>query len=401
MQRSEGRSVSLPFVYRLSEHWHSESIIMAKSLYIHIPFCSSRCLYCDFYSTIYQKDLADSFVTAICEQIDLFDFNFETIYIGGGTPTVLSSGQLKKMLIKIKKVSKKIKEFTVEVNPESLDKKKIDLFYEHGVNRISVGVQSFQQQKLKFLGRAHTANQAADSIQMIQKKGFQNISIDLIYGLPGETFKILEKDIIKITELPVTHLSAYMLTYEKGTSLFAKLKNNKFLSLSEAKVAKMYNKLIELLDERKFLQYEISNFSKKGYGSIHNFKYWKNESYHGLGPSAVSFLGKIRQKNISCLSRYIKAVKAKEKTWEYSEKLTDLAAAKETAALKIRTVEGIDFNWFVNKTGFNFLELEEKPLSELIGQKVIQYRYKNGTKTGIALTKKGILFADTVSSALL
>lgn len=370
---------------------------MMKSLYIHIPFCSSRCLYCDFYSRIYQKELADSFLAAICEQIDLFDFNFETIYIGGGTPTALDIGQLKKMLIKIKRFTNKGSEFTVEVNPESLNKEKIDLFYEYGVNRISIGVQSFQNQKLKFLGRAHTAKQAFDSIKMINKKGFQNISIDLIYGLPGETFKILAKDIIKATELPITHLSAYMLTYEKGTPLFKKLKNNKFLSLPEDKVSKMYSKLIDLLKEKKFFQYEISNFSKKGFKSIHNFKYWKNEPYLGLGPSAVSFFGKTRKKNISCLQRYIKAVKEKEEIWEYSEKLTKLAAAKETAALKVRTIEGIDFNWFLQKTGFNFLELEEKSLPELINQKLVQYRYENGAKMGVTLTKKGILFADTVS----
>lgn len=372
-----------------------------NSLYIHIPFCSNRCSYCDFYSTIYKEDLADSFLDAICEQIACFDSNFETIYIGGGTPTALNVGQLEKLLIRITRLAKGIKEFTVEANPESLDKEKIDLFYRYGVNRISIGVQSFQNQKLRFLGRAHRARQAFNSIEMIKKKGFQNISIDLIYGLPGETFEILAKDIDKATELPITHLSAYMLTYEKGTCLSKRLENNKFLPLTDDKVSKMYHKLIRLLNEKKFFQYEISNFAKTGFRSIHNYKYWKNEFYQGLGPSAVSFLGKKRQKNISCLYRYIKAVKKSQKIWEYSEKLTDLAAAKETAALKIRTIEGIDFNWFVNKTGFNFLRLEQEPVPELIRQKLIRYKYKNRAKIGITLTKRGILFADTVSSAFL
>ncbi len=372
-----------------------------NSLYIHIPFCRSRCAYCDFYSTIYRKDLADSYVDIICKQISRLNAEFETIYIGGGTPTVLDYHLLKKILIKIKRLVKEVKEFTIEANPESLDKEKIDLFCNYSVNRISIGVQSFQNQKLKFLGRLHSAKQAIDSLEIIRKKGFKNISIDLIYGLPMETKKTFEKDLTRAMGLPITHLSTYMLTYEKGTSLWKSLNKKQFLPLTDQKLAGIYKQLMSLLGKNNFFQYEISNFSQPGFRALHNYKYWKNEPYLGLGPAAVSFLGRKRQRNISSLTKYIQAVREGGKILEYSEELTAVAGAKETAALKIRTNEGIGFSWFKQKTGFNFLELEKESLSKLIKQKLIKYRYQKSTKMGVALTKKGILFADTVSSEFL
>jgi oxygen-independent coproporphyrinogen-3 oxidase len=372
---------------------------MKKSLYIHIPFCQSRCAYCDFYSTVYRRDLAASFILALAEQLKSLNYNFETIYIGGGTPTILDTDLTEKLLKELKKLSGDVKEFTIEANPESIDADKIKLFLDYGANRISIGCQSFDDQKLKFLGRVHCAAQTLKSLRLAKNIGFDNISIDLIYGLPNESLKSWEKELTRAGELPITHLSAYMLTYEKGTRLFKNLQNKKFLPLATDKVAEMYKQLINQLAAKKIFQYEISNFAKKGCRSIHNCRYWENESYIGLGPSASSFVEGLRQKNISSLEKYITALKNGKQIWEHSEKLSRLAAAKETAALKIRMAEGLDFSWFRKKTGFDFLKIEKEALPLLLKQKLI--KYSQGSRKKIQLTRKGFLFADTVSAAFL
>ncbi|MFO8053072.1 MAG: radical SAM family heme chaperone HemW [Candidatus Omnitrophota bacterium] len=372
---------------------------MKKSLYIHIPFCQSRCTYCDFYTTIYKRTMAVSFLSVLVKQIKKLDCNFETIYIGGGTPTVLDIDLIEKLLKELEKIAGEAKEFTIEANPESLDEDKIRLFSDYSVNRISIGCQSFSDQKLNFLGRIHSAEQALDSVEKVKRRGFDNISIDLIYGLPSESYKLWQKDLVKARELPVTHLSAYMLTYEKGSCLYKRFEAGEFLPLASDKIAQMYKQLIGQLEEKEFFQYEISNFSKKKFKSIHNFRYWENKPYIGLGPSAASFFAGKRQRNISCLPEYIKAVRKNEKIWEYSEKLSSFQAAKEAAALKIRTREGISFSWFKQKTGFDFQELEKDSLPKLFEQGLIK-QTKNG-KEAIKLTKKGLLFADSVSAALL
>ncbi|MCF7887626.1 MAG: radical SAM family heme chaperone HemW [Candidatus Omnitrophica bacterium] len=370
-----------------------------KSLYIHIPFCQSRCGYCDFYTTIYKRNIAVSFVSVLAEQIRKLDCNFETIYIGGGTPTILDIDLIEKLLKELKRLTGAVKEFTIEANPDSLSEDKLKLFSDYSVNRISIGCQSFNKQKLDFLDRAHSVKQALDAIEKAKKSGFNDISIDLIYGLPAESYKVWQKDLDRAIKLPVTHLSAYMLTYEKGTSLYRRLKAGGFLPLTSGKVAQMYEQLIEQLEKSNFFQYEISNFSKKKSEAIHNLRYWENKPYMGLGPSAASFSGGRRQRNISCLPKYIEAVRKQEKIWEYSEKLSPFAAAKETAALKIRTKEGVDFNWFRQKTGFSFLEIERKVLPLLLKQKLI--KYGKDSRKRIKLTKKGFLFADTVSATFL
>lgn len=372
---------------------------MKNSLYIHIPFCSKRCYYCDFYSTIYRKDLAAALIDVFCQQIESCDLAFDTVYIGGGTPTVLALDLLKKLFLKLRPITRGCKEFTVEANPESLDEDKISLLLDYGVNRVSIGCQSFSDLKLNFLGRSHSAKQAISSVEEAKKKGFDNISMDLIYGLPMESRKLWQEDLTIATQLPVTHLSAYMLTYEKGTNLYRGLEAGKISPLSSDKVVLMYKQMVDYFTKNKFFQYEISNFSKKGFKSIHNSNYWKNKSYLGLGPSACSFILGKRQRNISSLPKYIKAVKEKEKIWEYSEKLSPAASAKETAALKIRTKEGIDFSWFRQKTGFSFLEIEQEALMLLLKQKLI--KYGRGSRKKIELTKKGFLFADTVSATFL
>ncbi len=371
---------------------------MTKSLYIHIPFCQSRCFYCDFYSTAGRNDLAPSFVDALSGEIELLEPGFETIYIGGGTPTALDTRLLKKLFQKMGKIIAGAKECTVEANPESLSKEKIILLRDLGINRISIGCQSFNQNKLKFLGRAHTSNQAETAVLNAEKNGFKNISIDLIFGLPGEALSVWENDCKQAINLPISHLSLYMLTYESGTLLFEFLKRKEFYPLDDGKVALMYRRAIEIAAQKEIKQYEISNFAKEGFYCRHNMKYWENEPYLGLGPSAVSFEGRRRRKNISSLKDYIASVKKDGKKWDFSEQLSALESAKETASLKIRTIEGVNFNWFRQKTGFDLSRLKKETLAELAKKGLIRYSLSGEE---ISLTGKGILFADTVSSMLL
>lgn len=371
---------------------------MCKSLYIHIPFCRRRCIYCDFYSLSYKESAANSLINTLCRQIAALEPVYETIYVGGGTPTALSFPLLKKLFIQLLKVSRKALEFTVEANPESLSKDKIRLFADYRVNRLSVGCQSFNFKKLQFLERAHTRAQAVAAVENVKKYGFENISLDLIFGLPIESDKTWKEDLKQAVNLPVKHLSFYMLTYEEKTRLYEALRSGKFTALSDEKVAFMYQEAIAYLFSHGFKQYEISNFSQKGFRCQHNFRYWLNEPYLGLGPSAVSFWQRRRQKNISSVAKYIEAVKSKARIWDYHQELSELESARETAALKIRTTEGINLKWFKEKTGFALKDLLGESFKALLREKLIRYERKREI---IALTQKGTLFADTVSSEFL
>lgn len=368
---------------------------MSNSLYIHIPFCQNRCNYCGFCSSVFRQDLALALVQALSKQIKALEEDFETIYLGGGTPTVLGLDLLRRLFRSLKKISASVKEFTIEANPENLDQDRLKLFFDSGVNRISIGCQSFNSQKLRFLGRTHSAYQAKQAVFRAKKNGFDNISLDLIFGLPAEPLRVWEQDYFQAVMLPVRHLSIYMLSYEEGTRLFNKLKRKELIPLPDKELTLMYKQAIGYLSRQGFKHYEISNLAQRGFSCLHNFKCWENKPYLGLGPSAVSFDGKKRQKNINSVLGYIKAVENNRAYWRSAQEFSNLQRAKETAALKIRTIEGIDLEWFKLETGFDLEMLLGKELSVLLGQKLI--RYTPGAKR-ITLTAKGTLFADTVSA---
>ncbi len=374
---------------------------MKPSLYIHIPFCNRKCIYCDFYSVIYKDNVASLYIDVITDQIGHLDQQFSTIYIGGGTPTALNEKLLEKLLKALKRSSDKILEFTIEANPESLNAEKIKLFLSLGANRFSIGVQSVNDQKLKKLGRIHDSKKAIESVCMASKRGFKNISIDLIFGMWNENLGSWRKELEEIVKLPITHVSCYNLTYEKNTPLLFALKNRSFKPLEDEAVAAMYKCAIDILSLHGFKQYEISNFSKDGCQCRHNLNYWENNEYAGLGASAVSYTGGIRSKNVSDVEEYIIRYNGGRSLIESSEKLSVLKRAKETAAVKIRTKEGIDFNWFRNKTDFDFCKLEKGVLPGLIQEGFIKYKKENNVLIGICLKRKGFLFSDTVSSAFL
>jgi len=374
---------------------------MATSLYIHMPFCRRKCLYCDFYSKIYDASQASSYIDILLKQLKELEGPFSTVYVGGGTPTVLDNKLLEKLLKAVRAKSASAQEFTVEANPDSLDDEKIKLLAGCGVNRLSIGVQSLDERKLKKLGRIHSSEKARESVRLAARQGFSNISADIIFGVWDETLDALKKDLDEILKLPLTHVSCYSLTYEKDTPLFNAVKNKSLSPLEDDLVAAMYETAIDRLALRGFKQYEVSNFAKVGYECAHNLSYWDNEPYVGLGASAVSYIDGVRAKNVPDVGEYIKRYEEEIPLVDSSEKLSPLRRARETAALKIRTRDGIDFEWFKAKTGYDFAELEKKAIIDLLDKDLVKYKKENNIPSGICLKRKGFLFCDTVSSVLL
>lgn len=364
-----------------------------SSLYIHIPFCRKKCLYCDFCSVDYESDIAEDYVDVLCRQIADLRGKFSSIYIGGGTPSVLGARLLAKLLKALSGLVDPETEFSVEANPESLNEDILAVMRDNRVNRLSVGVQSLNNRKLKNLGRLHNAQTAVRAVSLAKKKGFENISIDLIYGLWDEDLETWRQDLKEAASLPLKHISAYCLTYEQDTPLFKAKEKGEIKPLDNESAGRMYEYAMDYLEEEGFKQYEVSNFSQDGYSCRHNLNYWENNEYLGLGPSAVSYIGGLRKENIHDVREYILRVNSGEDYILSSERLNPLARAKETAAVKIRSACGIDFSWFRQKTGFAFPELEANVLPKLTESGLISYN-----KGGICLTRKGFLFADSVSA---
>ncbi|MCK9615397.1 MAG: radical SAM family heme chaperone HemW [Candidatus Omnitrophica bacterium] len=371
------------------------------SLYIHIPFCAKKCLYCDFYSIGYEKELAQAYIKTISRQIKLLNEKFYTIYIGGGTPTSLDIPLLHELLKALSSISKKCNEFTIEANPETLSQEKIKLLRGSGVNRISIGVQSLNDKKLKALGRIHNSGRALESIRLAEKNGFSNINIDLIFGVWSETVADWRDELRAAVKLPVKHISCYSLTYERHTQLFKNVKNKVVVPLPDSICARMYKLTMDYLPKQKFRQYEISNFAKRGFECKHNLNYWENNSYMGVGVSAVSFINGVREKNISGIKEYIRKMQKGKSVVCSTEKLSAKKAALETAAIKIRTIDGIDFGWFRKRTGFDFMALEKGAIKMLVKEKLLKYRITNKQPKAVSVTEKGLLFCDSISSQLL
>ncbi|MDD5427945.1 MAG: radical SAM family heme chaperone HemW [Candidatus Omnitrophica bacterium] len=374
---------------------------MGPALYIHIPFCKRKCIYCNFYSRIYDAASASAFTDILISQVERIKGPLHSIYIGGGTPSALDRKIFEKLLARLKDLTISSGEFTVEVNPESLDDEKIKTMLGLGVNRLSIGTQSLDDRKLKKLGRLHSAARAQEAVLSAHKYGFKNISADLIFGVWGETPDSWKKELDGMVRLPIDHVSCYELTYEKGTPLYSAVLSKSVLPLDSDITSAMYEAAIDILGLRGFKQYEISNFAKEGCGSKHNMNYWDNNPYIGLGPSAVSYIDGVRSRNVSDVKEYMDRARTGRALTEFSEKLSPLKSAKETAAVKIRTRDGIGFDWFRAKTGFDLRELEKKALPKLIEDGFIKYKAEGEIQTGICLKRKGFLFCDTVSSALL
>jgi len=342
-------------------------------IYIHVPFCRQACRYCDFYFTVSLKYKED-YIEALKKEIELRSAYVEsreidTIYFGGGTPSVLSVGQIQDildMLLKKFSISPDV-EFTLEANPDDLTKAYLKKLKQIGVNRLSVGVQSFHQDELSLMRRSHTEAQAQTCIQNAANAGFSNINLDLIYGVPGLTMKKWEENVRTVMQLPVVHISAYHLSYEEGTVFDHWRKKGKLFEVEETISIAQFQLLKEITADNGFEHYEISNFAKEGKLSRHNTAYWESKEYLGLGPSAHSFNGTERSWNVSSVKKYIDKIRDGEDFLE-REVLKPKDRFNDYLIVSLRTKRGVDMNYIKSEFGESravmFLKSAEKFMSE-------------------------------------
>lgn len=369
-------------------------------IYIHIPFCKTRCIYCDFYSTTH-SNLKSVFINALCKELsqrkDYLQEPIETIYFGGGTPSQLSEDDFIKVFDAIKQNfgMENAKEITLEANPDDLTEEYIDMLCRLPFNRISIGIQTFNDTTLSLLKRRHDANQAINAVRSCRQAGFQNISIDLIYGLPGETELRWQQDLQQALALDVEHISAYHLTYEKGTPIYMMLQRDQIKEVDESRSIHFFTTLIDTLNTAGYEHYEISNFCKPGKYSIHNTSYWKGIPYLGCGPSAHSFNSDSREWNISSLNKYIASVEEGERLHEI-EQLDIHTKYNEKIITSMRTQWGLSLDEIEKAFGTK--------LSAYCMQQANNYikRGKLKIEDGVLkLTRTGIFVSDGIMSDLL
>ena len=369
-------------------------------IYIHIPFCKQACHYCDFHFSTSLRN-KEALVDAICKEIELRkDYlntkELSTIYFGGGTPSLLSSADLEKIFKAIGKhfTIASGAEITLEANPDDLTKTKTDELKASGINRLSIGIQSFLDEHLVLMNRSHTSEQAIEAVKNAKKSGIHNMSIDLIYGLPNLSPEKWQHNLKQAFSLDVSHLSAYCLTIEKKTALNRFVENKTITLPEEPIVLEQFETLMEQTGKNGFIHYEISNFGKEGMFAKHNSNYWKSEQYLGVGPSAHSYDGKSRQWNIANNALYIKGIESEEPTFE-KEELTEANKFNEYIMTGLRTIWGIDMEHV--KTTFG-RRIMNKLLNETKEYMDAGYMQQNGEN--VTLTQKGKFLADKIASDL-
>lgn len=369
-------------------------------IYIHIPFCKKACHYCDFHFSTSQRN-KEALVDALCKEIRLRkDYikvpGLDTIYFGGGTPSLLNRTDLEDILNTVSKYFTVAPnaEITLEANPDDLTTSKTDELKSAGINRLSIGIQSFNDDHLSLMNRSHTSQQAMDAVKNAKKSGIENISIDLIYGLPDLTPEGWKHNLQRAFELDVPHISAYCLTVEKKTALNHFVQNKKIMLPEEPVILEQFSMLMEMAATNGFIHYEISNFCKEDMYSRHNSSYWKSEPYLGIGPSAHSYNGLSRQWNISNNALYIKGIQAGELVYE-KELLSESDKCNEYIMTRLRTIWGIDLSYI--KTNFG-----DAVLKGLLSgsQQYINSGYMQQNKENVTLTSKGRFIADKIASDL-
>ena len=370
-------------------------------IYIHIPFCKQRCTYCAFYSTTLYN-IRERYVEALCKELVMRkeyagNETVETIYLGGGTPSTLSMEQLKTICDTIYATHRisPIPEITIECNPDDLTPEFLTQLKKLPFNRISMGVQSFNDTQLKRLGRRHNADKARQAVKNARDAGYDNISIDLIFALPGSTITEWEHDLDCAIALEPNHISAYNLTYEEGTPMHRALERGDFAELSEEENIQQFQMLIAKLKEAGYLHYEISNFAKPGCESRHNSSYWNDTPYIGCGAAAHSYDGTSRQWNIADIQEYIKGIEEGNPNFEI-EKLSEEERYNDTILTRLRTAKGLPLAWikesFSEKLNNYMLHAAEKEIA--LGNLKEEYGH-------LSLTEKGIFISDAVIRELI
>jgi len=360
-------------------------------LYIHIPFCLQKCPYCDFVSFDNRIFYADDYIGALAGELNYYASNFgtkfSTLFIGGGTPACLTEKQLDYLFSVIYRAAPKkgFREITIEANPETVTEKKARVLAAN-VNRVSLGAQSFNDNRLKILGRAHSAAKTKDAVSILKNNGIENINLDLMFGIPGQKTEGVIRDIETAAGLSPAHISFYMLTLNPKSSYA------KFVTIPEEGVlADMYLKGVEKLETEGFFRYEISNFAKPGKKCAHNLNYWGGGRYAGLGVSASSYFNGERFSNTCSIEEYIKRIKRGHDPAEIKEKITGEKALKEYIMLALRKTQGVNLYEFKEKFGFDFAAKYSKIIENAKGRGLMKTE-----ENRVCLTRKGMLFSNSV-----
>lgn len=374
-----------------------------SGIYIHIPFCKSRCIYCGFYSTT-ASAMKGRYVDALCKEM-LLRRNYlggdtiQTIYFGGGTPSQLTTDEIDKLLSHIHKYNKVAKdaEITMECNPDDVTEEFADFLSRSCINRISMGAQTFSDPMLKLIHRRHTARQVETAVERLRSAGIKNISIDLMFGFPGEDTGLWHSDITKAIELGVEHISAYSLMYEEGTPLYVMKQKGEVSEIDEETSLAMYSDLIDTLRSAGYEHYEISNFARPGFRSRHNSSYWHGVPYLGLGAAAHSFNVKARQWNVDDIKEYIRAIENGTVPAEVEQQTID-NAFDDTVMTGLRTCEGVDLKEISERFGNEYAEYLMREAAPHIRGGRLQLS-ADGNR--LSLTREGIFVSDSVMSDLM
>lgn len=371
-----------------------------RAAYVHIPFCAHKCGYCDFASLAGSDHLADRYLDALGKEMDSLGapHPVDTIFIGGGTPTRLDAGQLDRLLGMVRRSFPITAggEWTVEANPGTLDAEKADVLAEGGVNRVSLGAQSFQPELLRALERNHSPEEVPRALDLVRPR-FPFWSFDLIFGVPGSTPRLWADDLEAALALGPSHLSCYGLVYEKGTALWKQERAGTVQPVDEEAERTMYEHTIDRLAAEGLAMYEISNFARSGHESRHNLTYWANDAYFGVGLGAARYDGRVRSSNTRDIPAYLKRIEEGRDATGPTEALEPEARARETAVLMLRrTVLGVDRADFRERTGFDFDGLAGPALPRHVEGGLLE---DDGRR--VRLTREGFFLADTVLCDLL
>ncbi|RSI10165.1 radical SAM family heme chaperone HemW [Streptococcus sanguinis] len=364
------------------------------SAYVHIPFCTQICYYCDFSKVFIKNQPVDSYLEHLIEEYDSYDIkNLRTLYIGGGTPTALSAPQLAFLLEKLtdKLDLSYLEELTIEANPGDLDQEKIAVLKDSPVNRVSLGVQTFNDRMLKQIGRSHSEKDIYENIVNLKKAGFDNISIDLIYALPKQTMEDVKTNVAKAIALDIPHMSLYSLILENHTVFMNRMRRGKLPLPKEDLEAEMFDYIIAELEKAGFEHYEISNFSKPGFESRHNLMYWDNAEYYGIGAGASGYVNGVRYKNHGPIRHYLQAVEAGNARVQ-EEMLTLKEKMEEEMFLGLRKKSGVSKKRFEEKFGISFEDQYGAVVSELTQQGLLV-----PDRDIVRMTKQGLFLGDTVA----
>lgn len=370
----------------------------STSAYIHIPFCEHICYYCDFNKVFLEGQPVDEYIQSLLTEIRLTLEKHptkvsETIYIGGGTPTSLTAKQLDVLLTGIHRYlpTHTTKEFTVEANPGDLTAEKLDVFKAHGVNRLSMGVQTFDDRLLKKIGRKHSVQDVYDTIKLLEKKQFDNVSIDLIYALPGQTLESFRDTLTKALAFDLPHYSMYSLILENKTMFMNWVRQGRLELPTQEAETQMFEEAIIAMAQSGHHQYEISNFAKKGKESMHNLVYWDNEHYYGFGAGASGYLNQKRYKNYGPIQHYMKPLKEQRLPIFETEEISRANQIEEEMFLGLRKIEGISLRRFEEKFNQKLTTVYQSVIDELQQQQlaVLEEDY-------FRLTPKGLFIGNDV-----